>query len=149
MRFVFGILLLQVGLFLILLVLVQRGRGGGLAGAFGGLGGQSAFGTKAGDTFTRVTMVVAAIWILLSMASVKILSQTESKLESIPGAGGAAPIGSQIDTAVPSGTDPGAGEGATGSGGGPAGAADPGGGSTSSIPGDRAEPAPPSNAGDP
>ena len=47
-------------LFLILLVLIQRGRGGGLAGAFGGMGGQSAFGTKAGDLFTRITIVVAA-----------------------------------------------------------------------------------------
>ncbi|MDP6059564.1 MAG: preprotein translocase subunit SecG, partial [Pirellulaceae bacterium] len=43
-------------LFLILLVLIQRGRGGGLAGAFGGAGGQSAFGTKAGDMFTRITI---------------------------------------------------------------------------------------------
>ena len=34
-------LLLLTAAFLILLVLVQRGRGGGLAGAFGGLGGQS------------------------------------------------------------------------------------------------------------
>lgn len=49
---------------LIILVLLQRGRGGGLAGAFGGMGGQSAFGTKAGDIFTRITIVVAVIWVL-------------------------------------------------------------------------------------
>jgi preprotein translocase subunit SecG len=54
-------------LFLICLVLIQRGKGGGLAGAFGGMGGSSAFGTKAGDVFTRVTIVVAAVWIVLSM----------------------------------------------------------------------------------
>ena len=47
-------------LFLICLILIQRGKGGGLAGAFGGVGGSSAFGTKSGDVFTRVTMVVAA-----------------------------------------------------------------------------------------
>ncbi|HKB41619.1 MAG TPA: preprotein translocase subunit SecG, partial [Gemmataceae bacterium] len=34
-----NILLLVVGLFLILVVLIQRGKGGGLAGAFGGIGG--------------------------------------------------------------------------------------------------------------
>lgn len=68
-----GIALLVVALFLILLVLVQRGRGGGLAGALGGAGGQSAFGTKAGDTFTRVTIVTAATWILLCMVSIKIM----------------------------------------------------------------------------
>jgi len=54
-------------LFLICLILIQRGKGGGLAGAFGGVGGSSAFGTKAGDVFTRVTMVVATVWIVLSM----------------------------------------------------------------------------------
>ena len=51
-------------LFLILLILIQRGKGGGLAGAFGGMGGQSAFGTKAGDTFMRITIVAAAVWFL-------------------------------------------------------------------------------------
>jgi preprotein translocase subunit SecG len=69
------ILLLLTSVFLILLVLVQRGRGGGLAGAFGGLGGQSAFGTKAGDLFTRVTIGVAAFWIILCAASVKLLNE--------------------------------------------------------------------------
>jgi preprotein translocase subunit SecG len=69
------VLLFLTSLFLILLVLVQRGRGGGLAGAFGGLGGQSAFGTKAGDLFTRITIGVAAFWIILCAASVKLLSE--------------------------------------------------------------------------
>jgi preprotein translocase subunit SecG len=60
-------LLILSSLFLICLVLIQRGKGGGLAGAFGGMGGSSAFGTKAGDIFTRVTMVTALVWILLNM----------------------------------------------------------------------------------
>jgi len=51
-----------LSLFLILLVLVQRGKGGGLTGALGGPGGQSAFGSKAGDTFTVITVIVASIW---------------------------------------------------------------------------------------
>lgn len=63
-------LLMFSGLFLIGLVLLQRGRGGGLAGAFGGMGGQSAFGTKAGDVFTRITIGVATAWILLCAGSV-------------------------------------------------------------------------------
>jgi preprotein translocase subunit SecG len=81
------ILLFLTSLFLILLVLIQRGRGGGLAGAFGGLGGQSAFGTKAGDLFTRITIVVATFWILLCAASVKLLSDSGSSLLS-PNLGG-------------------------------------------------------------
>lgn len=59
-------LMLAVSLFMILLVLIQRGRGGGLAGAFGGMGGQSAFGTRAGDMFTRITIVLAVVWVLLA-----------------------------------------------------------------------------------
>lgn len=69
-------LLLVTSIFLILLVLIQRGRGGGLAGAFGGLGGQSAFGTKAGDLFTRITIFVAAFWIILCAVSVKYFSDS-------------------------------------------------------------------------
>lgn len=65
MGFVFGFLLSVLAIFLILLVLVQRGRGGGLAGALGGMGGSSAFGAKAGDVFTRITIVVVAIWIFI------------------------------------------------------------------------------------
>ena len=60
---VFVIVLSLLAIFLILLVLVQRGRGGGLAGALGGMGGSSAFGAKAGDVFTRITIITASIWI--------------------------------------------------------------------------------------
>jgi len=64
-------LLFVTALFLIVLVLIQRGKGGGLAGAFGGMGGQSAFGTKAGDLFTKITVCVAAFWIVLCIVTVK------------------------------------------------------------------------------
>ncbi len=66
-------LVLLIGLFLILLVLIQRGKGGGLSGAFGGVGGSSAFGTRAGDLFTRITIGVATVWILLVMAMVMVV----------------------------------------------------------------------------
>ncbi len=77
MAFVTGllmVLLLLTALFLIVLVLIQRGKGGGLAGAFGGMGGQSAFGTKAGDMFTKITIGVATFWIVLCLVTVKVLS---------------------------------------------------------------------------
>src|SRR5215213_5327336 len=67
----FEIMISLLGIFLILLVLVQRGRGGGIAGALGGMGGNSAFGTKAGDTFTWITYGTAAVWILLAMLTIK------------------------------------------------------------------------------
>jgi len=80
MAVLFMILLFLTALFLILLILVQRGKGGGLAGALGGMGGQSAFGAKAGDTFTRVTIGVAAFWILLCIFSVRMLATGPSRL---------------------------------------------------------------------
>jgi preprotein translocase subunit SecG len=66
-------LLAFVSVMLIFIVLLQRGRGGGLAGALGGAGGQSAFGTKAGDVFTRITIVLAVIWVLLGAMNVVLL----------------------------------------------------------------------------
>ncbi len=66
-----NLVILLLGLFLILLVLIQRGKGGGLAGAFGGMGGSSAFGSRAGDAFTRITIVVAAIWFFLIMVQIR------------------------------------------------------------------------------
>ena len=68
------ITLIGFALFLILLVLVQRGRGGGLAGALGGAGGQSAFGAKAGDTFTKITMWTAFFWIVFCVFAVRIMT---------------------------------------------------------------------------
>jgi preprotein translocase subunit SecG len=63
---IFSILFAIASVFLIFIVLLQRGRGGGLAGAFGATGGQSAFGTKAGDVFTRITIGVAVVWVALA-----------------------------------------------------------------------------------
>jgi preprotein translocase subunit SecG len=72
-----NVVLLLSGIFLIGLVLIQRGKGGGLAGAFGGAGGSSAFGSRAGDTFTKVTIYVAAVWILLIMFLIKMTQPTD------------------------------------------------------------------------
>ena len=79
------ILLALTSLFLICLILIQRGKGGGLAGAFGGVGGSSAFGTKAGDVFTRVTMIAAGIWITLNMLLVVMSNRRPSAWANPPG----------------------------------------------------------------
>lgn len=83
LQYFFGIGIFLVSIFLVLLVLVQRGRGGGLAGALGGPGGQSAFGTKAGDLFTWITIWVAVAWIVLCSLSVIVL-----KPRALPTLGG-------------------------------------------------------------
>ncbi len=68
---------LFLGLFLIVLVLIQRGKGGGLIGALGGSGGSSPFGSRAGDQFTRLTIYLALIWLGLTMIQVKAI-QTDA-----------------------------------------------------------------------
>jgi len=77
-QYFFGISIFVLSVFLVLLVLVQRGRGGGLVGALGGPGGQSALGTKAGDLFTRITIVVAALWIFLCASAVRVLNPSNA-----------------------------------------------------------------------
>ena len=46
---------------LIIVILLQRGKGVGLAGAFGGAGGGTAFGAKTGDVLTWVTVIGAVV----------------------------------------------------------------------------------------
>ncbi|MBN1490746.1 MAG: preprotein translocase subunit SecG [Phycisphaerae bacterium] len=60
MHYVLATLFIVVCLLLMLVVLIQKGRGGGLSGAFGGVGGHSAFGAKTGDVFTWITVALAA-----------------------------------------------------------------------------------------
>ncbi|HMP79240.1 MAG TPA: preprotein translocase subunit SecG [Pirellulaceae bacterium] len=80
----FGLVVIAVSIFLILLILVQRGRGGGLTGALGGMGGQSAFGSKAGDVFTRITIVAATIWILLSTLMIALFNRPVREVDDAP-----------------------------------------------------------------
>jgi preprotein translocase subunit SecG len=83
-HYAFSIPLSIISVFLMLIILVQRGRGGGLTGALGGMGGQSAFGTKAGDLFTRITIAVAAVWILLCMLTLKVLNPPSTQVAAPP-----------------------------------------------------------------
>ena len=71
--FALNIIVVVLSLMLIfLIVVIQRGKGGGLAGALGGAGGSSAFGSKSGDVFTKATLYLAAIWVVVIMIHVKI-----------------------------------------------------------------------------
>lgn len=79
-----NVVLFVLSLFLILLVLIQRGKGGGLAGAFGGMGGSSAFGSRAGDFFTRFTVGVAVVWIFLIMIQIKMVQPPPTSAENLP-----------------------------------------------------------------
>ena len=69
MQTIFMVLFLITSVILSMLVLIQRGRGGGLAGAFGGAGGSSAFGTKTADIFIKATAVLGGIFFLLAIGT--------------------------------------------------------------------------------
>jgi preprotein translocase subunit SecG len=77
--------LIVISLILMFIVLIQRGKGGGLAGAFGGPGGSSAFGSRAGDAFTKITLYLAAIWVLVIMISVKTFAAIPEAKKDTPG----------------------------------------------------------------
>jgi preprotein translocase subunit SecG len=93
-------LYLCIGLFificlvLILVILIQKGRGGGLSSAFGGAGGNTAFGSKTGDVLTWVTSVVFGVFLLLAVA-LNLLADYKSRhiaQAPAPAASSAAPI---------------------------------------------------------
>lgn len=67
------------GIFMIFLILIQRGKGGGLIGALGGGGGASPFGSRAGDMFTKITLGVAAVWFILAMVQIVIMQPPLAK----------------------------------------------------------------------
>jgi len=91
---------------LIVAVLLQSGKDAGLSGAFGMGGGQTIFGARAGDVLSKVTVVLAVVF----MASCLLFTRVK------PGAGrslmGAAQAGAQkaapaqaADTSAPAGTN--------------------------------------------
>jgi len=82
-------LFIIVCILLIVVVLLQKGRGGGLGAAFGGLG-SSAFGTRVGDVFTWVTIVLTAAFLLLAILTTMYFRPKEKtvqnpKLSPLPG----------------------------------------------------------------
>ena len=69
-----------VCLFLILVVLLQAGKGGGMGIAFGGGGSQTVFGSSgAGNFLTRLTSITAVIFMVTSLALAHNSSQQDSK----------------------------------------------------------------------
>jgi len=57
-----------VCLVLLMAILLQQGKGGDIAAAFGGSGSQTAFGARAGATLlTRITTVTAVLFMIGSI----------------------------------------------------------------------------------
>ncbi|MDD3886309.1 MAG: preprotein translocase subunit SecG [Victivallaceae bacterium] len=59
-------LVVIVSLLLIALILIQPSKSGGMGAAFGGIG-ESVFGAQAGSHLTKATVVLTAVFLLLSL----------------------------------------------------------------------------------
>src|SRR3954464_15618313 len=72
-------LFVLVSVLLIMIILIQKGRGGGLVSAFGGGGGNTAFGSKTGDVLTWTTSIVFGVFLLLAIALNLISNNIQAK----------------------------------------------------------------------
>ncbi len=78
---------------LIIIVLMQSGKGEGLAGAFGAGGGQTIFGSRTGDILTRTTTILAIVFMVTSLVLARlsthrgesIVERLATTEESVPG----------------------------------------------------------------
>jgi len=69
--------------FLMLVVLIQQGKGGGMGAAFGGGASQQVFGGRgAGNLLTRATAVCAAIFMLTSVSLAWVSSSGDRDLKA-------------------------------------------------------------------
>ncbi len=112
------VLFIIVSVAMVLIILVQRPSGGGLAGAFGGAGGggtDTVFGGRVGDALTWATIVAFVLYLLLAVSL--------NRVDIAPTATAAAPARALVEGEAPAGapaegetgdagtaTEPGAGE---------------------------------------
>lgn len=104
-------LFVVVCVFMILVVLIQKPKGGGLSGAFGGAGGgdsQAVFGARVGDFLTWFTVGCFALFVLLAIALVYAtraetsvdVDAGASQVESVEGEGD---LGGGVGDVIPDG----------------------------------------------
>jgi preprotein translocase subunit SecG len=107
MTILFTLIHIIVCLFLIVVVLLQSGKAADLAGAFGGMGSQTAFGPRGSATLlSKATTLAAAIFMVTSLtlailatrgastSSGSILQREKAPAKSAPAKSGTAPAGS-------------------------------------------------------
>lgn len=73
-----------VCLFLIIVVLLQSGKAADLAGAFGGMGSQTAFGPRGSATLLSRATTVSAIVFMLTSISLSIVATRSAGGSAVP-----------------------------------------------------------------
>jgi len=94
-----------VCLFLIVVVLLQSGKAADLAGAFGGMGSQTAFGPRGSATLLSKATTISAVMFMLTSMSLSIMATKNagvgsSILDRHPGAK-SAPAPNQTQMPIP------------------------------------------------
>jgi len=95
-----------VCLFLIIVVLLQSGKAADLAGAFGGMGSQTAFGPRGSATLLSKATTISAILFMVTSLSLSILATRSAGLgttvlESAPAKSGAPPKTAPVPVRIP------------------------------------------------
>ena len=79
-----------VAIFLILVVMLQAGKGADLAGAFGGMGSQTAFGSRGAATLLSKLTTISAIVFMVTSLGLSIVSLQKKSI-----------IGDEMEEAIP------------------------------------------------
>jgi preprotein translocase subunit SecG len=88
--------------FLIGVVLLQQGKGGDLASAFGGGGTQTAFGPRgSANVLSRGTTVLAAVFMVTSLALSTMRPKAKTLLDEVQAPAAASPASAPVKPAAP------------------------------------------------
>ena len=83
MNFV-AVLWFLAAIVLVLVILIQKGKGGGLSGAFGGGTASNILGSKTGDFLTWFTVSLVGVFLVLSVVMAKFYKPSKSKFGDVP-----------------------------------------------------------------
>jgi len=79
------VIFVLVAVALIFIILLQRGKGGGLSAALGGGMASGLLGSKTGDVLTWVTIVLVGVFLVLGIVMAKYYKPTASQVGPTPG----------------------------------------------------------------
>ena len=104
MKFV-AVLFVMVSVVLILVILVQKGRGGGLSGAFGGGMASGLLGSKTGDFLTWVTIGLVTVFLGLAVLMARYYRPSVSEYGAQAPAPARQSVPATPDQSAPAGTE--------------------------------------------